>query len=86
MTHHLERMMDRLCNEPTLLPIAFDIDSQALGDRVRFYTTNKKTRGRKRHIAGDMRPCLLIIFLTPADITEFGDAQLPLNGLIQRLL
>ena len=48
------------------------------------YDAGKKTVGRKRHIAVDSDGRLLMVHLTPADISDSAGAQVILDGIRKR--
>ena len=52
--------------------------------KTRGYDAGKKIAGRKRHIAVDTDGRLLMINLTPADISDSAGAQMILDGVRKR--
>ena len=59
------------------------IDSQSVKapqGKTRGYDAGKKVVGRKRHIAVDTDGRLLMVHLTPADISDSAGAQVILDG------
>ncbi len=63
------------------------IDSQSVKapqGKTRGYDAGKKIVGRKRHIAVDTDGRLLMVHLTPADISDSAGAQVILDGIRTR--
>lgn len=63
------------------------IDSQSVKApqaKTRGYDAGKKIVGRKRHIAVDTDGRLLMVNLTPADISDSAGAQAVLDGIRKR--
>jgi Transposase DDE domain len=54
---------------------------QSSGSETRGYDAGKKIVARKRHIAVDTDGRLLMINLTPADISDSAGAQMTLDGI-----
>jgi transposase len=86
--HDLALMCDRERTGREASPSAGVIDSQsvkapAAGAR-RGYDAGKKVVGRKRHIAVDTDGRLLMVNLTPADISDSAGAQAILDGIRKR--
>lgn len=86
--HDLALMCDRERAGREASPSAGVIDSQsvkapAAGAR-RGYDAGKKVLGRKRHIAVDTDGRLLMVNLTPADISDSAGAQTILDGIRKR--
>ena len=86
--HDLALMCDRERAGREASPSAGVIDSQsvkapAAGAR-RGYDAGKKVLGRKRHIAVDTDGRLLMVNLTPADISDSAGAQAILDGIRKR--
>ena len=52
--------------------------------KTRGYDAGKKIAGRKRHIAVDTDGRLLMVNLTPADISDSAGAQMILDGVRKR--
>ncbi len=86
--HDLALMCDRERAGREVSPSAGVIDSQsvkapAAGAR-RGYDAGKKVLGRKRHIAVDTDGRLLMVNLTPADVSDSAGAQTILDGIRKR--
>jgi transposase len=86
--HDLELMLDRETAGREASPSAGVIDSQTVkapapGAR-RAYDAGKKIVGRKRHVAVDTDGRLLMINITPADISDSAGAQTILDGIRKR--
>lgn len=86
--HDLALMCDRERAGREASPSGSVIDSQsvkapAAGAR-RGYDAGKKVLGRKRHIAVDTDGRLLMVNLTPADISDSAGAQTNLEGIRKR--
>ncbi len=65
------------------------IDSQSVkapSAKTRGYDAGKKVVGRKRHIAVDTDGRLLMVNLTPADISDSAGGQVILDGIRKRWL
>src|SRR5277367_5753806 len=65
-------------------PDCLGIRSQAPEAKTRGYDAGKKIVGRKRHIAVDTDGRLLMVNLTPADISDSAGAQMILDGVRKR--
>jgi transposase len=86
--HDLALMCDRERAGREASPSGGVIDSQSIkapaaGAR-RGYDAGKKVLGRKRHIAVDTDGRLLMVHLTPADISDSAGAQTILDGIRKR--
>lgn len=71
--HDLALMLDRMCEQRELVPLAGIVDSQSVkarDARKRGYDAHKKISGRKRHITVDTDGRLLAVNLTRADIAN----------------
>ena len=85
--HDLALMVDRERAGSEASPSAAVIDSQTVKApqaAARGYDAGKKITGRKRHIAVDTEGRLLMIKLTPADISDSAGAQAILDGIRKR--
>jgi putative transposase len=85
--HDVALMLDRSQNAKAMQPSAGIIDSQSVkapAAQQRGYDANKKITGRKRHVAVDTDGRLLMINLTPADLSDSAGAQMILEALGQR--
>jgi transposase len=85
--HDIELMLDREPAGSEASPTAAIIDSQSVKAPqapTRGYDTGKKGLGRKRHIAVDRDGRLLMINLTPADISDSAGAQMILDAIRKR--
>jgi transposase len=85
--HDVELMLDRARVDREESPSAAVIDSQTVKAphaKTRGYDANKRTLGRKRHIAVDTDGRLLMVNLTTADISDSAGAQLVLEAIRQR--
>lgn len=85
--HDIELMLDRERQGREQSPSAAVIDSQSVkapsaGERG--FDAAKKIVGRKRHIAVDTDGRLLMVNLTPADISDSAGAQTILDGIRKR--
>ena len=68
-------------------PNAAILDSQSVkapGAAERGYDAGKKIAGRKRHVAVDADGRLLMVHLSPADLSDSAGAQLILDALRKR--
>jgi len=86
--HDIGLMMDREQVGREASPSAGVADSQmvkapALGAK-RGYDTAKRTIGRKRHVVVDTDCRLLMVNLTPADISDSAGAQMILDAIRKR--
>lgn len=80
-------MVDRERAGREASPSAGVIDSQSVKapqGETRGYDAGKKIVGRKRHIAVDTDGRLLMVHLTPADISANAGAQVILDGVRKR--
>ena len=81
-------MLDRERAGREASPTAGVIDSQSVKASApgaqRGYDAGKKIVGRKRHIAVDTDGRLLMVNLTPADISDSAGAQVVLDGIRKR--
>ena len=71
----------------TLIVAPHVVDSQSVKApeaKTRGYDAGKKIVGRKRHIAVDTDGRLLMVNLTPADISDSAGAQMILDGVRKR--
>jgi transposase len=85
--HDLCLMCDRERMGREASPSAAVIDSQSVKAphaKTRGYDAGKKIVGRKRHIAVDTDGRLLMVNLTPADISDSAGAQAILDGIRKR--
>jgi transposase len=86
--HDLELMVDRERAGREASPSAAVIDSQSVKAPApgakRGYDAGKKIVGRKRHIAVDADGRLLMVNLTPADISDSAGAEAVLEALRKR--
>ena len=85
--HDIELMLDRERQGREQSPSAAVIDSQSVkapAAEERGFDAAKKIVGRKRHIAVDTDGRLLMVTLTPADISDSAGAQTILDGIRQR--
>ncbi|CAM5334804.1 hypothetical protein ATER59S_00023 [Aquamicrobium terrae] len=85
--HDVALMLDRERAGPEASPTAGVIDSQSVKApqaETRGYDAGKKIVGRKRHIAVDTDGRLLMVNLTPADISDSAGAQAILDGIRKR--
>lgn len=80
-------MLEREGADREASPTAAVIDSQSIKAphaRTRGYDAGKKVVGRKRHIAVDTDGRLLMVNLTPADISDSAGAQMILDAIRKR--
>ena len=85
--HDIEVMLDRERQGREQSPSAGVIDSQSVkapAAQIRGFDAAKKIVGRKRHIAVDTDGRLLMVNLTPADISDSAGAQTILEGIRKR--
>ena len=85
--HDVELMLDRERQGREASPSAAVIDSQSVKAphaEARGYDAGKKIVGRKRHIAVDTDGRLLMVNLTPADISDSAGAQTILVAIRKR--
>ena len=85
--HDVELMLDRERSGREASPSAAVMDSQSVKAphaETRGYDAGKKIVGRKRHIAVDTDGRLLMINLTPADISNSAGAQQILDAIRKR--
>lgn len=85
--HDIELMLDRERQSREQSPSAAVIDSQSVkapSAEKRGFDAAKKVVGRKRHIAVDTDGRLLMVNLTPADISDSAGAQTILDGIRKR--
>src|ERR1700722_8962349 len=86
--HDVALMLDRERAGREASPTAGVADSQTVKAPApgakRGYDAGKKTVGRKRHIVVDTDGRLLMVNLTPADISDSAGAQLILDAIRQR--
>ena len=88
--HDIAVMMDRERVGRDAIPSAGVVDSQTVKapppGAERGYDGGKKTVGRKRHVAADTNGRLLMVNLTPADISDSAGAQAILEAIRQALV
>ena len=80
-------MLDREAHGREASPSGSVLDSQTIKAphaKTRGYDANKKTVGRKRHIAVDTDGRLLMVNLTTADISDSAGAQAILDAVRKR--
>ena len=85
--HDMALMLDREMQGREASPSGGIIDSQSVKApkaKTRGYDAAKKIVGRKRHIAVDTDGRLLMLNLTPADISDSAGAQLILDAVRKR--
>ncbi len=85
--HDVELMPDREQAGREASPTAAVIDSQSIKAphaRTRGYDAGKKVVGRKWHIVVDTDGRLLMVNLTPADISDSAGAQMILDAIRKR--
>lgn len=85
--HDVSLMLDRERVGRDASPSAGVLDSQTVKAphaKQRGYDANKKIVGRKRHIAVDTDGRLLMVNLTPADISDSAGAQAILDAVRKR--
>ncbi len=85
--HDVALMLDRQRSGREASPTGGVIDSQSVkapAAKTRGYDAGKKIVGRKRHIAVDTDGRLLMVNLTPADISDSAGAQLILDSVRKR--
>jgi len=85
--HDVALMLDRERTGREASPTGGVVDSQSVKApeaKTRGYDAGKKIVGRKRHIAVDTDGRLLMINLTPADISDSAGAQMILDGVRKR--
>jgi transposase len=85
--HDLALMLDRERAGREASPSAGVIDSQSVKApqaKTRGYDAGKKITGRKRHIVVDTDGRLLMVNLTPGDISDSAGAQAVLEGIRKR--
>jgi transposase len=86
--HDVELMLDRERTGRQASPSAGVIDSQTIKAPAApgggGYDAAKKTKGRKRHIAVDTDGRLLMVNLTPADLSDSAGAQTILDAIRTR--
>jgi putative transposase len=85
--HDMALMLDREIQGREASPTGGVIDSQSVKApeaKTRGYDAGKKIVGRKRHIAVDTDGRLLMLNLTPADISDSAGAQLILDAVRKR--
>ena len=85
--HDVEMMLDRERSGREASPSAAVIDSQSIKAphaRARGFDAAKKVVGRKRHIAVDTDGRLLMVNLTPADLSDSAGAQAILDAIRTR--
>jgi len=80
-------MLDRELEGRAVSPTASILNSQSVkasNAAERGYDAGKKITGRKRHIAVDTEGRLLMVRLTPADLSDSAGDQLVLDALRKR--
>ncbi|MEN3177306.1 IS5 family transposase [Gluconobacter sp. OJA] len=85
--HDVCTMLDREAEGREASPTSGVIDSQSIKAphaETRGYDAGKKIVGRKRHIAVDTDGRLLMVHLTPADISDSAGGQMILNAIRKR--
>jgi transposase len=85
--HDVMLMLDRERMGREASPTGGVIDSQSIKApeaKTRGYDAGKKILGRKRHIAVDTDGRLLMVLLTPADISDSAGAQMILDAIRKR--
>ncbi len=85
--HDMVLVLDREIQGREASPTGGVVDSQSVkapGAKVRGYDVGKKIAGCKRHIAVDTDRRLLMLNLTPADISDSTGAQLVLDAVRKR--
>jgi len=85
--HDVALMLDRERVGREASPTGGVVDSQSVKApeaKTRGYDAGKKIVGRKRHIAVDTDGRLLMVNLTPADISDSAGAQMILDGVRKR--
>lgn len=85
--HDVALMIDRERAGREASPSAGVVDSQSVkapAAKDRGFDAGKKVNGRKRHIVVDTEGHLLMVHLTPADVSDSAGAQKILEGLRQR--
>jgi transposase len=85
--HDIALMIDRERQGREASPSGGVIDSQSVkapAAKTRGYDAGKKIVGRKRHIAVDTDGRLLMVNLTPADISDSAGAQAILDAIRKR--
>lgn len=85
--HDLALMLDREATARQASPSAAVLDSQSVkapGAAERGYDAGKKVNGRKRHIAVDTDGRLLLVRMTPADLSDSAGAQAMLEAIRKR--
>jgi putative transposase len=85
--HDVALMLDRERVGREASPTGGVIDSQSVKApeaKTRGYDAGKKIVGRKRHIAVDTAGRLLMVNLTPADMSDSAGAQMILEGVSKR--
>lgn len=85
--HDVALMLDRERQGREASPTAGVVDSQTVkapSAKRRGYDAGKKIVGRKRHIAVDTDGRLLMVNLTPADVSDSAGAQMILDAIRKR--
>src|SRR6201984_1158526 len=85
--HDVALMLDRERTGREASPTGGVVDSQSVKApeaKTRGYDAGKKIVGRQRHIAVDTDGRLLMVNLTPADISDSAGAQMILDGVRKR--
>ena len=85
--HDIALMTDRERQGREASPTAGVVDSQTVkapSAKTRGYDAGKKVVGRKRHVAVDTDGRLLMVNLTPADISDSAGAQMILDAIRKR--